>query len=119
MLQMPFQRQNHVGFAFPPTVQELADFGESALQTFQLRRSQLNLPACVRDLHGLSLPRVNGKYTPCFCYNPKRPGRFQPGRYARMEGVPRVLLFAATTGYQIRTFADAARRTGTELTLAT
>jgi len=31
----------------------------------------------------------------------------------------RLLLFAATTGYQIRVFADAARRLGLELTLAT
>jgi len=31
----------------------------------------------------------------------------------------RLLLFAATTGYQIRVFADAARRLGFELTLAT
>jgi len=31
----------------------------------------------------------------------------------------RLLLFAATTGYQIRIFADAARRIGAELTLAT
>ena len=31
----------------------------------------------------------------------------------------RLLLFAATTGYQIREFADAARRLGLELTLAT
>lgn len=31
----------------------------------------------------------------------------------------RLLLFAATTGYQIRVFADAARRLGVELTLAT
>ncbi len=31
----------------------------------------------------------------------------------------RVLLFAATTGYQIRVFADVARRLGVELTLAT
>jgi biotin carboxylase len=36
-----------------------------------------------------------------------------------MERVPKLLLFAATTGYQIRTFADAARRVGAELTLAT
>jgi len=37
-----------------------------------------------------------------------------------MEAVPRrLLLFAATTGYQIRVFADAARRLGVELTLAT
>jgi biotin carboxylase len=37
-----------------------------------------------------------------------------------MEEVPqRLLLFAATTGYQIRVFADAARRLGVELTLAT
>jgi biotin carboxylase len=33
--------------------------------------------------------------------------------------VPRLLLFAATTGYQIRVFADAARRLGFDLTLAT
>jgi formate-dependent phosphoribosylglycinamide formyltransferase (GAR transformylase) len=33
--------------------------------------------------------------------------------------VARLLLFAATTGYQIRVFADAARRVGVELTLAT
>src|SRR5437868_3670517 len=33
--------------------------------------------------------------------------------------MPRLLLFAATTGYQIRVFADAARRLGVELTLAT
>jgi len=33
--------------------------------------------------------------------------------------VPRLLLFAATTGYQIRVFADAARRLGIDLTLAT
>lgn len=32
---------------------------------------------------------------------------------------PRLLLFAATTGYQIRVFADAARRLGVGLTLAT
>src|SRR5271157_3535992 len=31
----------------------------------------------------------------------------------------RLLLFAATTGYQIRVFADAARRLGMDLTLAT
>src|ERR1035438_8536217 len=30
-----------------------------------------------------------------------------------------LLLFAATTGYQIRVFADAARRLGVEVTLAT
>lgn len=37
-----------------------------------------------------------------------------------MEAVaPRLLLFAATTGYQIRVFADAARRLGVSLTLAT
>jgi biotin carboxylase len=36
-----------------------------------------------------------------------------------MKGVPRLLLFASTTGYQIRTFDDAARRLGAELTLAT
>ena len=37
-----------------------------------------------------------------------------------MEAVPkRLLLFAATTGYQIREFADAAKRLGLELTLAT
>src|ERR1035441_5110276 len=37
-----------------------------------------------------------------------------------MESVPkRLLLFAATTGYQIREFADAAHRLGLELTLAT
>jgi len=33
--------------------------------------------------------------------------------------VPNLLLFAATTGYQIRVFADAARRLGMDLTLAT
>jgi biotin carboxylase len=33
--------------------------------------------------------------------------------------VSRLLLFAATTGYQIRIFAEAARRLGVELTLAT
>src|SRR3954471_14776261 len=33
--------------------------------------------------------------------------------------MPHLLLFAATTGYQIRTFAEAARRVGAELTLAT
>ena len=31
----------------------------------------------------------------------------------------RLLLFAATTGYQIRVFSDAARRLGVDLTLAT
>ena len=37
-----------------------------------------------------------------------------------MKGVPRrLLLFAATTGYQIRVFADAAQRLGMDLTLAT
>jgi len=36
-----------------------------------------------------------------------------------MKGVPSLLLFAATTGYQIRVFADAARRIGIDLTLAT
>ncbi|HEY2013047.1 MAG TPA: ATP-grasp domain-containing protein [Bryobacteraceae bacterium] len=37
-----------------------------------------------------------------------------------MESVPKhLLLFAATTGYQIRVFAEAARRLGLELTLAT
>ncbi len=33
--------------------------------------------------------------------------------------MPRLLLFAATTGYQIRVFADAARRLDVDLTLAT
>lgn len=33
--------------------------------------------------------------------------------------MPRLLLVAATTGYQVRVFADAARRLGVELTLAT
>jgi len=33
--------------------------------------------------------------------------------------MPRLLLFAATTGYQIRVFAEAARRLGADLTLAT
>jgi biotin carboxylase len=33
--------------------------------------------------------------------------------------VPRILLIAATTGYQIRSFAEAARRLGIEVTLAT
>src|SRR5262252_2470261 len=33
--------------------------------------------------------------------------------------MPRLILFAATTGYQIRVFADAARRLGIDLTLAT
>src|SRR3954471_6677801 len=33
--------------------------------------------------------------------------------------MPHLLLFAATTGYQIRVFADAARRLGADLTLAT
>jgi biotin carboxylase len=33
--------------------------------------------------------------------------------------MPRLLLFAATTGYQLRTFADAARRLNLDLTLAT
>ncbi|SPF34488.1 hypothetical protein SBA4_150005 [Candidatus Sulfopaludibacter sp. SbA4] len=37
----------------------------------------------------------------------------------RIEAVPNLLLFAATTGYQIRVFADAARRLGMDLTLAT
>jgi biotin carboxylase len=37
-----------------------------------------------------------------------------------MESVPKhLILFAATTGYQIRVFADAARRLGMDLTLAT
>src|SRR5437016_13487932 len=37
-----------------------------------------------------------------------------------MGRVPKhLLLFAATTGYQIRVFADAARRLGVNLTLAT
>ena len=37
-----------------------------------------------------------------------------------MRAVPaRLLLFAATTGYQIRVFAEAARRLGVDLTLAT
>jgi ATP-grasp domain/L-amino acid ligase C-terminal domain 2 len=36
-----------------------------------------------------------------------------------IEGVPRLLLIAATTGYQVRVFADAARRLGVDLMLAT
>src|SRR3954451_4003412 len=37
-----------------------------------------------------------------------------------MKGGPKhLLLFAATTGYQLRTFSDAARRVGAELTFAT
>src|SRR5438477_2457998 len=41
-------------------------------------------------------------------------------RRAKMKSVPgHLLLFAATTGYQIRVFADAARRLGVDLTLAT
>jgi biotin carboxylase len=34
-------------------------------------------------------------------------------------GLPRLLLFAATTGYQIRVFAEAARKLGVAVTLAT
>lgn len=37
----------------------------------------------------------------------------------KVSVAPRLLLFAATTGYQIRVFADAARRLGVSLTLAT
>src|SRR5215470_5971416 len=33
--------------------------------------------------------------------------------------MPRLLLLAATTGYQVRVFADAARRMGVDLALAT
>ena len=40
-------------------------------------------------------------------------------RTDKMEGVARLLLFAATTGYQIRTFAESARKLGVSLTLAT
>src|SRR6185436_8099230 len=40
-------------------------------------------------------------------------------RRAKMEAVPHLLLFAATTGYQIRVFAEAARRMALDLTLAT
>lgn len=36
-----------------------------------------------------------------------------------LTSAPRLLLFAATTGYQIRVFAEAARRLGVSLTLAT
>src|SRR5690348_12223998 len=41
------------------------------------------------------------------------------GARAKIGSVPRLLLFAATTGYQIRVFAAAARRLGFDLTLAT
>src|SRR5947209_19992 len=57
-------------------------------------------------------------FTSAFTYTTIATG----GRAARatMESVPKhLLLFAATTGYQIRTFADAVRRVGAELTLAT
>ena len=38
----------------------------------------------------------------------------------KIESVAKhLLLFAATTGYQIRVFADAARRLGVDVTLAT
>ena len=33
--------------------------------------------------------------------------------------MPRLLLVAATTGYQVRVFADAARQLGVDVTLAT
>ena len=49
------------------------------------------------------------------------PARNPPeGSVCHHKEVPkRILLFAATTGYQIRVFADAARRLGMDLTLAT
>lgn len=47
----------------------------------------------------------------------KRPHFF--GRHYNKLVAKHLLLFAATTGYQIRVFADAAQRLGVELTLAT
>jgi ATP-grasp domain/L-amino acid ligase C-terminal domain 2 len=41
------------------------------------------------------------------------------GRSFKMESVRRLLLFAATTGYQIRVFAEAGRKLGISVTLAT
>ena len=49
-----------------------------------------------------------------------RSSRFAEAGCAKIRVVSRrLLLFAATTGYQIRVFAEAARGLGVDLTLAT
>src|ERR1022692_3586823 len=58
MMQMPFERQNHVRLAFAFAVQELADLGKSRLQLFQLGRRQFHLPARVCDFHRSTLSRI-------------------------------------------------------------
>jgi biotin carboxylase len=50
--------------------------------------------------------------------NPSTTGQLPTTNHVR-QTARRLLLFAATTGYQIRVFADAARRLGIDLTLAT
>src|ERR1035438_1903435 len=51
---MTLQRQDDVGFAFPPAVEKFADLRKLRLQLPGLCRRQFNLPACVFDLHEVS-----------------------------------------------------------------
>src|ERR1035438_2005856 len=57
MMQMPFERQNHVRLAFALAVQELADLGKSRFQLLQLGWRQFHLPARVCDFHRSALSR--------------------------------------------------------------
>ena len=55
MMQMPLERQNHVGFTLAPAIQQLAYLDKAGLELLELGWSQFHLPARVRDFHGTSL----------------------------------------------------------------
>src|SRR5580692_11057558 len=70
------------------------------------------MPICGGSISSSHNPASRLLFTNAFTYTTIATERM--GRVAK-----RLLLFAATTGYQIRVFADAARRLGADLTLAT
>src|ERR1039458_4189160 len=77
-MQMPFERQNHVRFAFALTVQELADLGKSRFHFLQLGWRQSPPPARVCDFHRSALFRM------CHYSRPRRwwvEGIFMSSRY--------------------------------------
>src|SRR5580698_5145362 len=76
LVQMPFQRQDHVRFTLFTSIQKFAHLGKPRFNFLELGWSQFHLSACICDLHGASvlfnirpLPQGRGSVT--------QPGRRQ------------------------------------------
>jgi hypothetical protein len=54
VVQMAFQRQDDMRFAFVPAAEQFPDFAKSGFQFLQLSWSQFYLSAGVGDFHGVS-----------------------------------------------------------------